>query len=252
MGIIDLVLDQLDFSDTEAIKAALSEGQTAYKEVGKLRNKNSEILGEKKVHQEKYETLRAKLAGKGVEVDRIDDLELNATTDETLKKYQKQLEDERTTFNSKNSELTLRLDSVSKEREGLLSQIEESKVRSQYSAAAKASGVDSDFIEDYYLILKARGVDMYIDPESGLARGKRTNDVVDYSLDTLITNFKADPSHQRYFAGKFGGGSGSNANQGKQGERNPFDPARPNLTEQLKLERENPNRAAELQRLAGL
>jgi hypothetical protein len=252
MGIGDLNLDELDFTDTEGIKAALSEGQTAYREVGKLRNKNGEVLGEKKAVQAQYETLRTKLSSKGVDIDRIDDLDLNATTDETLKKYQKQLEDERTTFNSRNSELTTKLDSATKERESLVAQIEQAKVKAQYSTAAKTAGVDADFIDDYYLILQARGVQMYIDPESGEARGKRSIDVVDYSLGTLISNFKADPTHQRYFAGKFGGGSGTSANGGKSGDANPFHPDTFNLTKQSEIYRLDPNRAAELQRLAGV
>lgn len=252
MGIGDLNLDELDFSDTEGIKAALSEGQTAYREVGKLRNSKALVLDEKKAVQAQYETLRTKLSAKGVDIDRIDDLDLNATTDETLKKYQKQLEDERTTFNSRSSELTTRLDAATKERESLVAEIEQAKVRAQYSTAAKTAGVDADFVDDYYLILKARGVEMYIDPESGQARGKRTSDVVDYSLETLITNFKADPTHQRYFAGKFGGGSGTNANGSKSGDANPFAADTFNLTKQSEIYRESPTRAAELKRLAGV
>lgn len=252
MPIGDLNLDELDFSDTESIKAALSEGQTAYREVGKLRGKNTEVLGEKKAVQAQFEALRTKLSSKGIDLDRIDDFDLNATTDETLKKYQRQLEDERTTFNSRSSELSLKLDVATKERESLVAQIEESRVKAQYSAAAKTAGVEADFIDDYYLILQARGVQMHIDPESGEARGKRLNDVVDYSLGTLIANFKADPSHQRYFAGKFGGGSGGNANGSKAGDSNPFHPDTINVTKQTEIYKLDPGRALELQRLAGI
>lgn len=249
MSIIDLDLTSLEVSDE--VRAALAEGQTAYREVSKLRNKNNEILGEKKAVKERYDSIEQKLLAKGLSIDSLDNFDPSAGNEEQFKKFQQQLESERTTFNSRSSELSLKLENATKEREQLLQRIEESQIRQHYSQAAKTAGVDIDFADDYYSILQARGVQMYVDQESGEVRGKRPSDVVDYTLDTLLTNFKGDPSHQKYFAGKFGGGSGANPNGGKGNSNNPFAADSFNLTEQGRIYAADPVRAAELQRLAG-
>lgn len=251
MGIGDIDLATIDFSDTELIKAALSEGQTAYKEVGKLRNKNNEIIGEKKAISERYTLAEQKLIAKGLSFDTLDSFEPSASNEEAMKKFQNQLESERNVYSSKYSELNNKFEQSQKERDLLTQEIQQNKIRQNYVQAAKVAGVDPDFIEDYYSILISRGVTLEVDAESGEVRGKRRGDVLDYSIDTLLANFKADPSHQRYFAGKFGGGSGTNPSGGKSGAVNPFHPDTINLTEQGRLYRENPTRALELQKLAG-
>ena len=90
---------------------------------------------------------------------------------------------------------------------------------------------------------------MYVD-ESGAVKGRRDGDVIDYTLDALLTNFKADPSHQKYFAGKSGGGSGTMPGMGKAGGKNPFAAESFNMTEQTRLTRENPVLAAQMKELA--
>jgi hypothetical protein len=241
-------LSTLEVSDE--IRAALSEGQTAYREVGKLRNKNTEIIGEKKAFADKYSAVEEKLKLKGLSIEDLDNFDPNAGSEENLKRFQQQLESERATFNATNSELALKLENAIREQSSLSEQIQQSKIRDRYNSAAKTAGVDSDFTDDYYSILQARGVQMYQDSETGEIRGKRPNDVVDYTLETLLTNFKADPTHQRYFAGKFGGGSGTNPGSGKTGSSNPFHADSFNLYEQGQLFKKDPVRAAELQRLA--
>jgi hypothetical protein len=248
MGLIDS-----DFTGHELssdVLSALDEGKTAFTEVFKLRGKNTELLGEKKAIQEKYRVIEEKLISKGLSIEALDTLDLNASNDEQLKRFQSQLETERNQFKSSTGELSAKLELANKEREQLLQKIEQSQIKNQYQQAAKVAGVDADFADDYYSILQARGVQMYVDQETGEVRGKRPSDVVDYTLETLITNFKADPTHQRYFAGKFGGGSGLNPSSGRTGTPNPFHPDTFNLTEQSNIYRQDPARAIELQRLA--
>lgn len=251
MGLGDLDLTTFDFTDTDAVKAALSEGQTAYKEVGKLRGKNTEVIGEKKAALDRLTAAEEKLKAKGLSFDTLDTFDPGATSEETLKKFQAQIDSERTTYASKSAELAAKLEAATREQSVLSERLQQQQIRQHYAAAAKVAGVDPDFTDDYFSILLSRGVEMKIDPESGEVRGKRPNDVLDYSLDTLLTNFKADPTHQKYYAGKFGGGSGTNPNGGKSGTANPFHPDTINLTEQGRIYRENPARAMELQKLAG-
>jgi hypothetical protein len=250
MGLLDTDFTTYELSTD--VLSAIEEGRTAYTEVPKLRNKNTELLGEKKALQEKYRAIEEKLGAKGLSIEALDTLDLNASNDEQLKRFQSQLETERNQFKSSNGELAAKLELANREREQLLVRIEQSQVKNQYQQAAKVAGVDADFVDDYYSILQARGIQMYVDQETGEVRGKRPNDVVDYTLDTLISNFKGDPSHQRYFAGKFAGGSGTSPSGGKFGTPNPFHPDSFNLTEQTNMYRQDPTRAAELQKLAGL
>lgn len=251
-GIGDLNLDELDFTDVDTIKAALSEGQTAYKEVARVRNQKEELLGEKKAVQAKYREIEEKLKSKGLSIDNLDAFDPNVGGEEQLKRFQEQLAQVEQLGASKANELASKLELAEKERLTLAAQMENFRIQQHYNTIAPATGVNADFSEDLLMRLRADGVQITIDQETGDVRGKRPTDVVDYTLETLLTNLKGDAKYQKYFMGKFGGGSGTNPNGGKAGTANPFDPANPNLTEQSRLYRENPGRAMELQKLAGL
>lgn len=254
MGIGDLDLSNLDFSTPEnqqLIMSALSEGQTAYKEVAKVRSQKEELLGEKKQVQAKYRDLEEKLKSKGLSIDSIDSFDPSAGNEEQLKRFQDQLAQAEQIANSKTSELASKLELAEKERQELSSRMDNYRIEQAYNVVAPATGVNSDFAGDLLMRLRADGVAIAIDQETGDIRAKRPSDVVDYALDTFLTNVKGDAKYQKYFVGKFGGGSGITANGSKTGSNNPFDPASFNLTEQTRLFQSDPVRAMELQRLAG-
>jgi hypothetical protein len=251
VAIGDLNLDELDFADTDAIKAALSEGQTAYNRVKLIENQKSELLGEKKTVQAKYRELEDKLKSKGLSIDTLDTFDPSAGSDEQLQRFKDQLSQQEQLAASKTNELSSKLELAEKERGQLVARMERFQIEQHYNTVAPATGVNPDFSSDLLMRLRADGVQISIDQETGDVRGKRPNDVVDYALDTLLTNLKGDTKYQKYFMGKFGGGSGTNPNTGKAGFSNPFDPASPDLTEQTRLFRADPIRAMELQKLAG-
>jgi hypothetical protein len=253
-GIGDLDLSTLDFGNSEShelIKSALSEGQTAYREVAKVRDQKAELLGEKKGIQEKYRAVEEKLRSKGLSIEALDTFDPSAGSEEQMKRFQEQIEQERKLAQSTTSELAAKLELAEQERKALNNRIEASQIKQAYNSVTDATGVNSDFADDLFLRLSADGVKFTIDPESGEVRGKRSTDVVDYSPDVLLTNLKGDPKYQKYFMGKFGGGSGTNPNGGKTAGANPFAAESLDLTEQSRLYRENPTRAMELKKMAG-
>ena len=233
----------------DEIRALLSEGQSAYNSVKNLSSKNGQLIGEIRTAKGKYSDVETKLAAKGLTIEQLETLDLNPTNDAQIAQFKQQLDNERLLAQRQIAEIQKTSQQATEERDRLLSVVELGKVQSVYRDAAKVAGVSIDFTDDYFAILQSRGVKMYVD-ESGAVKGRRDGDVIDYTLDALLTNFKADPSHQKYFASKSGGGSGTVPGMGKAGSKNPFAAESFNMTEQTRLTRENPVLAAQMKELA--
>jgi len=234
----------------DEIRALLSEGQSAYNSVKNLATKNGQLIGEIRTARGRYTDVETKLAAKGLSIEQLETLDLNPTNDAQIAQFKQQLDNERLIAQKQIADTKAIAAQFESEVTNLRSTVEMGKVQSVYRDAAKSVGVSNDFTDDYFAILQSRGVKMYVD-ESGAVKGRRADDVIDYSIDALLTNFKADPSHQKYFAGKATGGSGTVPGQGKTGGKNPWAAESFNMTEQTRMYNENPVLAEQMKELAG-
>jgi hypothetical protein len=254
MGINDLNIEEFLAGeyDPDSLKVLLSEGQSAYQSAQNLDKKNRELIGENRKYQSQYKQAEELLASKGFDWDSFKDFNPNPNNDEQIKKFQTQLENERRSYDARLKEIQTQAEIAAKERDELRASVEQGKIRQAYFDAAKNAGVSPDFIDDYYHVLQGRGIQMYVDQETGEVKAKRGTDVLDYTPEAMLTNLKADSNYQRYYSGKFAGGSGTNPQPGggRGSVSNPFAKESFNLTEQTRIARENPQLAQQLKQLA--
>ena len=232
--------------NTEELRALLVEGLALHQAVPKLTNKNKELIGEVRTIKNRYNEVETKLVSKGLTVEDLDSFNPNPNNDEQIKKFQTQLENERNLNKRQIDDYKLQVEQAQTQTQQLKQAVTRTKINEGYRSAAKSVGVADDFVDDYQAVLESRGVVFSVDDETGIVKGRRATDVIDVDVTSLLTNFKGDTHHQKYFAGRSAGGSGSTPGMGKSGVANPWMEDQFNLSEQTRIANLDPNLASQL------
>jgi hypothetical protein len=246
-----LFAEGAELPDRDTLKQYILQGVNAYKSVTALTTKNQQILGEKKAAAEAAAKYEQALQAKGLTLEDIDTWNPNPAADETLAKFQKQLEDTRKQFDAERQNWKVEQDAVVAERDRLSQTITGTKIQQEFIKAATAAGVAAGSIEDLFLVLKGRDVAMVVN-DSGEVKAKRPSDVLESDLSGLLGMLKADPSYQKYYTGKFVSGSGNSPDGKSTSMPNPWEPGKENLSEQTRIYRESPALAEQMRKMAGV
>ena len=236
--------------NNEELRALLVEGQALHQAVPKLTLKNKELIGEVRSIKGRYNEVETKLVSKGLTIEDLDSFNPNPNNDDQIKKFQSQLENERNLSKRQIDEYKSQAEQAQAQSQQLRQTVSRSKINESYRVAAKTVGVADEFIDDYKAVLEARGVIFSVDDETGVVKGRRATDVIDVDIPSLLTNFKGDPVHQKYFAGRSAGGSGTIPGMGKNGVANPWLPEQFNVSEQTRIANLDENLALQLMELA--
>jgi hypothetical protein len=263
----NLTIDAI-IADPETLVEIKAEYQAEVEAKNSLAKKKAEILDErKKIDRDlqQYRSLQAELEIE--DLDTLKDLVIKGKTagadggdrDKAFQALKEQRELDRVQAVKDRTALlekaALEKTELEQRELGLNSRYKQSIIRTQLAIKLSA---DFNLADDGIALLQREGYTFDLDGDEDSAYEDQTvklykkgNTDVDFALDAVVEELKAKEKFAHYFKSSFVGGTGFNGgSKSKTGEENPWAKDTWNRTKQAIISRNNPAKAAQLEKAA--